>query len=435
MNSCEDKEDLSLSDGLGESENESEKESEEDGGEKNMDENNIVNEDIKEVPGEKGPKKVGPQKQKKLIHTLLKKAKIYEIRKLTRRIETLRKLKGTEQQIEKNNRKVEKLLKEIDAMKSFIIETLTERTVDVFKNSAEEEYIEIWRACEEQKNVEGLLQTLSSAENSDEKYSKMAYLRMLSSKDIVGKLKLISLGVNINPKKDKNRSKRALKKNKKNEISKKIRKQKKNEITTEDKATEPHVETKSEVASENKSQGTDKKLTNKKQSKDILNESESGSGKENTTQKTVKKKKRNVDSFFLHGAVTLTDSSDDSEAEDNEFSAPVDESIVQTSNALKKNRMGQRQRKKLLETRLGKRPNSNISTKDRRDRNFNRKPLFSRRSNSGGFKKQDVEHKTRRVKTEKKDVDTTLHPSWQAKQKQKAQQHIVAFAGTKITFD
>ncbi|XP_057303461.1 serum response factor-binding protein 1-like [Hydractinia symbiolongicarpus] len=432
MNSCEDKE--NLSDELDKNEEESEEESEKDGEEKDMVENNIVNEDIKEIPGEKGPKKVGPQKQKKLIHTLLKKAKIYEIRKLTRRIETLRKLKGTEQQIEKNNRKVEKLLKEIDAMKSFIIETLTERTVDVFKNSAEEEYREIWRACEEQKNVEALLQTLSRAENSDEKYSKMAYLRMLSSKDIVGKLKLISLGVNINPKKDKNRSKRALKKNKKNEISKKIRKQKKKEPTTENKATEPHVETKSEVTSENKSQATDKKLKNKKESKDISNESKGGRGKENTTEKTVRKKKRNVDSFFLDGAVTLTDSGDDSEAEDNEFSAPVDESKVKT-HALKKNRMGQRQRKKLLETRLGKRPNSNISTKDRRDRNFSRKPLFSRRSNSGGFRKQDVEHKTRRVKTEKKDVDKTLHPSWQAKQKQKAQQHIVAFAGTKITFD
>ena len=51
-------------------------------------------------------KKIGPQKQKAVIHTLFKKARVYEIRKITRRIEKLKKLKGTNEQKAKNMRKV-----------------------------------------------------------------------------------------------------------------------------------------------------------------------------------------------------------------------------------------------------------------------------------------------------------------------------------------
>jgi len=47
---------------------------------------------------EKPRKKIGPQKQKPAIHILLKKAKIYEIRKISRRVTKLRSLKGTDEE-------------------------------------------------------------------------------------------------------------------------------------------------------------------------------------------------------------------------------------------------------------------------------------------------------------------------------------------------
>merc|ERR1712168_1656409 len=152
-------------------------------------------------------KKIGPQRQKKEIHICMKKGKKFEIRKLTRRIAVLRNLKGTEEQKAKNARKVDKLLLEIQAMKEFMMDELTERVVNIFKGTCEEIYLEIWTAAQSKQEFEKMLQKLSNGVD-DKKYENIAFLRMVSSKDILSKLQMVSSGMNIK----KPKSKKALQK-------------------------------------------------------------------------------------------------------------------------------------------------------------------------------------------------------------------------------
>merc|ERR1712013_855216 len=156
-------------------------------------------------------KKICPQRQKKEIHICMKKAKKFEIRKLTRRITVLRNLKGTDEQKAKNTRKVDKLLLEIQAMKDFMIDELTERIVNMFKGTSEQLYLDVWEAAQKKPEVEKLLQTFSNG-NDEKKYENIAFLRMVSSKDILSKLQMVASGMNIKKPKSKKALKRQLRK-------------------------------------------------------------------------------------------------------------------------------------------------------------------------------------------------------------------------------
>lgn len=344
-------------------------------------------------------RKIGPQKQKKEIHTYLKKAKKFEIRKLTRRITTLRNLKGTDEQKAKNNRKVEKLLQEIQAMREFMIDQLTERVVNIFKTKGEQIYLDIWNAAQDHKDFEKMLQTLSNGDDSN-KYENIAFLRMLSSKDILCKLKMICSGTNIK----KQKSKKALQKQRRkyNQKTKKLRKIGIDGPADKTKLTK---ETTDDIAMET----TDNQV---EPTKNLKSEK-----KEKSKVKKQKKSKQVVDSFFLPADKTASHNDDTSS--DEEFSAPVDEAQVVV--AKKKNRMGQRRRKMLVER-------SHVKTMTEKSKG---------RQGSRPRQSSNVHKRTKLLGISKKDIinDEKLHPSWKAKQKLKSQQGITEFSGTKITFD
>ena len=378
-------------------------------------------------------KKIGPQKQKAVIHTLFKKARVYEIRKITRRIEKLKKLKGTNEQKAKNMRKVEKLLQELNAMKDFIIAKLTERTVNIFKGRADEIYIEYWISCHEPRKLEELLQRLSLSDNEN-KFSDIAFIKLLSSKDIIGKLKLISEGININPNKNKKKSRKAFSKNKKNWKNKFNRKAKLGQseaVITEGIVKEILRNGESNLENLNQTSVRRKVMEDK----------------EMPNQKTeVKKKKKDsklrsdikFDSFFLSDPVTH-DTGEESSSD--EFSAPI--KVAQENHPeKKKNRMGQRQRKRLLNqsqadgkihktSQLNKKPHQIKSKFKKLHTNGQSKTFISARKHS---------HNTHSLngndsKSTKIIKDSNLHPSWLAKQKIKQKQGVTEFGGTRITFD
>ena len=378
-------------------------------------------------------KKIGPQKQKAVIHTLFKKARVYEIRKITRRIEKLKKLKGTNEQKAKNMRKVEKLLQELNAMKDFIIAKLTERTVNIFKGRADKIYIEYWISCHEPRKLEELLQRLSLSDNEN-KFSDIAFIKLLSSKDIIGKLKLISEGININPNKNKKKSRKAFSKNKKNWKNKFDRKAKLGQseaVITEGIVKEILRNGESNLENLNQTSVRRKVMEDK----------------EMPNQKTeVKKKKKDsklrsdikFDSFFLSDPVTH-DTGEESSSD--EFSAPI--KVAQENHPeKKKNRMGQRQRKRLLNqsqadgkmhktSQLNKKPHQSKSKFKKLHTNGQSKTFISARKHS---------HNTHSLngndsKSTKIIKDSNLHPSWLEKQKIKQKQGITEFGGTRITFD
>merc|ERR1712150_83554 len=96
----------------------------------------------------------------------------------------------------------------------------------------------------------------------------------------------------------------------------------------------------------------------------------------------------------------------------------------------KKNRMGQRARKQMMERENAKSTGKPV----RKQFDSNRKSFPQHKQNRPKFDDRKKGKFGESKKAEPK-VDKNLHPSWQAKQKLKAQQGITEFSGTKITFE
>ena len=401
----------------------------------------------------KESKKVGSHRQKKLIHTLLKLAKIYEIRKLTRRINTLKSAKGTDEQIAKNNRKAERLSQEITCIREFMIDQLTERLITIFKKKAEERDTKLWESCESPSKTNEMIQILSETKEEGS-HVNIAFLRMISSKDVVGKFQKIFRGENLNSKpKSKKKGKG---KGVRPQGTKQIKKAK--QMTVNNAVKEDGVENERDGESQSANNDTNEKKTLVK-------------------PKKIKMKK---DSFFVDHEIEVDSDSDDasdiSGDGEEEFTAPV---MFDTTNPdiqmRKKNRMGQRDRKRIQDKKHGRYSSSDVNgfrdrgrgrdggtdrfSQDRRFSGQNRRNFNNR--GTGGYERDGYSRGGRdrgrgrgrgdfsgrgsvrgssnftrkALAPPPKKVDETLHPSWQAKQKQKARQSITGFAGTKITFD
>jgi len=509
--------DVESSEGYIDSDSESNDKKSEDGSDNEDDDNDDYQEDnpvgVKAKSEKVKPKKklikkdnklIAPHRQRRLIHSLLKKAKIYEIRKLTRRINSLKAAKGTEEQRAKKQRKAERSSKEIAAIREFMIDQLTSRTIAVLKGEGEDSDKELWESCESPIKTNDMLQILSTKDGDHT--ASIAFLRMLSSKDIVCKFQRISKGENLLIEMGKNKSKEA-KKNKNKKAKKPsnkvqsdydtnrteitnatlIKTEMANMINTEVVVDKVFVEPDDHVIS---SSEKPKKVERKQMPNDGSNnlKLKSNAEKKNlkktieNLQKTERKQKPDSnlsnkklkineqvksqkksrvkrDDFFIDHVIEVsgdeadTSGGDSDGSSEDEFTAPV---LNDTPNPdirnPKKNRMGQRDRKKLLDKKYGRENNSY----QRRDfngrgrgrgsdsgrgrsmgRGFSAPPRGGSRSSRGGFSgdRRRGFPVNRIQPPPKKEVDVNLHPSWQAKQRQKVQQSISGFAGTKITFD
>ena len=430
-------------------------EDERDDGRKNQDESEEV---------EKKKKKKAPYKQKPIIHTLLKRAKIYEIRKLTRRSNMLRSAKGTEEQQTKKQRKADRLRKEIEAIREFMIDELTERTASALRGKNENElYNEMWEACADPIKVNDMIQILSN--KAEENFSDIAYFRMLSSKDVVEKLKRIASGENMSTtkprKKKKGKNNKDLKQPKKPGVKSGEDKQKPISLgdnQASDENSDIEMKSKLDVNKENETEKIEKRsfekknITKSKKKENTVRvdknktekiEEETNPGKEISKQKAKRTKK---DDFFMDHSVEVSDDENSTGAEEDEeeFTAPV---INRTDNPdivpKKKNRMGQRDRKRLQDIKHGRNdPRQRNSFRGRgsdggrgRGGRTSRGRGSSYNNRENGIRGRGSSFSKPRVAEKKKEVDESLHPSWQAKQRQKNQQSISGFSGTKITFD
>ena len=405
-------------------------------------------------------KKVGAHRQKKLIHTLLKRAKIYEIRKLTRRVKTLSSAKGTAEQIEKNKRKVERLSQEITCIREFMIDQLTDRMITIFKKKAEGIDAKMWESCETPSKTNDLIQVLTESKEEGS-LNSVAFLKMMSSKDVLCKFQRISKGESLTTKPKKKKGKG----NKPPNSSTGARPPMKTTQKTENESTE----------------GAESAIADNSNSKIKSSENKNKSNDKGTVAKPQKKTVMKKDSFFVDHEVEANESDLDgaSDISDEEFTAPVMfDSTNPDIQLRKKNRMGQRDRKRLQDIKHGRqssdvngfysrgRGRGGAPGRFSRDRNFggHDRRNFNSRSRGGGFGRDGYNRGsrggrgdsrgrgrgdfrgrssttrgsgnfTRKAPIVAKKVDETLHPSWQAKQKQKAQQGIGGFAGTKITFE
>lgn len=485
-----------------------------------LESNNDKNHSIDDSGADDNGGDVGKVEAKSLIHTSLKRAKIYVVRNLIQKVTTLRSKKGSEAQIAKHLRKAERMSKVMETIKQFIISNLTERTLRVFQGTAESIYLDMWQASSNSKKVESLIDTYMKMECGEEKFSYIGYLRLLSCKGVQQKLQAIAEAVSSfqkpveNPWKrkrhdsdekeesvEKRRRKeerlikikernKQKKKEKKKQIIKEIRKEKRRLKANNTKKRKPkneqenppdapgkeivekncdinnisktknkenavvscihvHNDTKANIGNKISSFSDNNKRTNvtKENSKNLSNNNE-------TSVKDI-----GCDDFFISNVDALDGSEQDVDGNepDQEFCAPVtnEKPIVRSTSKFnrKRNRMGQRERKKLQlqqQTTTGSIINtkrahggdgaSNYRNKNnpRDKRQFNSNPRTQ--SNIGDRKKQyrnktvtlDGNPYKEQVKKEK--VDESLHPSWQAKQRLKSQQGLSVFTGTKITF-
>jgi len=375
-------------------------------------------------------KKIGPQRQKKEIHICMKKGKKFEIRKLTRRIAVLRNLKGTDEQKAKNARKVDKLLLEIQAMKEFMMDELTERVVNIFKGTCEEIYLDIWTAAQSKQEFEKMLQKLSNGVD-DKKYENIAFLRMVSSKDILSKLQMVSSGMNIKKPKSKKALQKQLRKYNQKMKKMRLRQAKEGDVSASTTDGDNSVESDLDQETTNsESNNNESKVPTpqQKQMEKVSKVDESNPTKNSKPSKNEQKAKKKVkqrkskqpsDSFFLQADGNPSDGEEEMSS-DEEFAAPA--TNVKESAPKKKNRMGQRARKKLIEREHAKTMTSKSKYGER-----NRTAQGARRG--GKNTRPKMESKTKVVEDEK------LHPSWKAKQKLKTQQGISEFSGTKIVFE
>ncbi|XP_065660605.1 MATH and LRR domain-containing protein PFE0570w [Hydra vulgaris] len=376
-------------------------------------------------------KKIGPQKQKEVIRNLLKRSRIYQVRKLTRRIERLRSLKGTELQLEKHKRKIANYLKEIEAMKSLIIEQMAEKLVDVFKGICNDFCKDIWNAALSKSETEKKLQDLGSNLKSDSKFLEIAYLKIFSSKDVIDKLKLIENGQNLKKPHKKPR------KLKRKPSKKHILKNNSNSMTPLGSSESALTSSKTLSTNSMESKITDlskSKVPNKTVliKKFIANDSKKSSiiSNKNVLCNKVEEKldvKTHQDSFFLNRPTTSLHDIDE------EFNvAPV--VFNSSATKVKRNRMGQRTRQKLYQGKLG------VKAYNEKSGIINKKEKFAVKSynrfkKGNDFKEPKTKHKDfkqSKRKINKNDDIESLHPSWQAKKKMKL--NPVAFSGTRITF-
>lgn len=148
--------------------------------------------------------KTRPWKQKANIHSIIKKGRVYVIRRISRRIEQFKGKKGNDKQVAKNERKINRMLSEISTIKDFLVEDLTERILNLLLEKSQlSADLEVWSACLLNRNaVEKLIQKYSDDDTKNEEWGaikQLSFIRLISNKDVLAKLMLINQGVNVNP--------------------------------------------------------------------------------------------------------------------------------------------------------------------------------------------------------------------------------------------
>ena len=379
------------------------------------------------------------QNQEDLIRKALKKGRVFEIRRLTRRITLFRKKKGTDKELEKNKRKVDRLLEEIEIMKNFNFDELTKKTVALLEGP---ENLCYTQALESQLAWQKLL--LDSPLGSQQ---ETAYLRLIGNKSVRHNLWKIKNGKYIlsSPvkKKDEGSKEKAKKKKKKGKgkpklggdttKNMKVHTDKSRElIQKDDEMKQENIKEDEHLSKDNQPVDDSNQNTRTLNSIFIGSLSNTKGKKSNIKAKTSRKNTKSKQKLS------------------NEKKLAKFKQYLDKLRKTGRNRLGQRARRELWEKFYGEtarhfnhkrstRLNKSNSVKTSKSTSYKRHANNSKSrlkthvpdKRSQNMKNSGYFQHDKSTKLGKKE----LHPSWEARKAQKQKQQVVEFKGTKITFD
>eukprot|EP00112_Aurelia_sp_Birch-Aquarium-sp1_P013309 Seg282.4 transcript_id=Seg282.4/GoldUCD/mRNA.D3Y31 product="Protein bud22" protein_id=Seg282.4/GoldUCD/D3Y31 len=398
------------------------------------------------------------------VKTFVKKARVFQVQRITRRIALLRKKKGDCQQLNKNERKIKRMLEHIEILKNINLDVYSENIAKCLAES-----IKSNRLLQEESSGYKWLETALIEEQIDsaivEKLLKMnTFLRYL------GKI----LFANQDPSTDKETDNEKIDQsnNQTGAIEAHIENDPKEELSEDctEKSNQETEVTKQKRMSTNYSKGLNAKFFKIGEVKDVkfdhLDEHETATSiKESTqlpdeecnevtvaedkivlitgTQPENKKQKlatvRNRNSTKKANEMTVSKRADlktnkfDKEKLDAKNKARFADALRKVQGT-RGNRLGQRARRELWEKMFGS-DAIHVKRGDKCEWRGKRK----RQADMGNKKARDTDKRKGFERSKKKaqtaKEEENLHPSWQAKKEQKHQAQIVEFKGNKITFD
>lgn len=378
------------------------------------------------------------------VSKILKKGRVFETQRKSRRVNVLRRKKGTDNELAKNERKIKRILEDLEAFKYISFGTLVGAIVDCVSLEEDSLDLALAKAVERCESSETLKQDLPD----EQIVTENVYLKFINSGNI--RTNLIELGSKyrsgqliVKVGKDDKKSdggenliespspavveKRSKQKNKGKIIGKsKKLPERKQKTTAED--------IKDKVDEQNSSE-----LVNCLENVDQVARSEIVEINENISKLPLEKEKTNNTNANGRRKERRTNSRKASKESTGLERKKGDGNIQKRKNFIaelkkKGNRLGQRARRELWEKMYGTQADhikhnlpfrgsiKKVQTKQ------SRHPVKNATTTDGrSFKNAQVTQPIEDMKN--------LHPSWQAKKLQKNQSSIVVFEGSKVRFD
>lgn len=350
----------------------------------------------------------------KILKFFVKKGRVFEIRKLTRRIQLLCKKKGSEREMEKNKRKVAKILETVEELKHISIDFICGK----FSKILQELFEKIkWNKDEPSVQL-NWLEMLGNSFSSEDGEGLLHCLRLLNSKSIVAKFneeiqqyfEVYIVGSQISEKGEhlQLEAKQQLTEMKPNKsvpgkgTSSFKRKSRRNRDRKESEEG-THVQ----ISQNGTTDTTKRKGEAPYESSKVMKDALPGKFKNSNTKKRTK----------------------DCKIESKEVKLKNFKAQLRKFKNMNGNRLGQRARRELWEKMYG---NDAVHVK-KGIKSRQKFKVIKHRAGQMSNKKQTIHNKT--IQEHRKTTETNMHPSWEAKRNQKLQNQIVKFEGSKIKFD
>lgn len=358
----------------------------------------------------------GKEKLLQTVKYFVKKGRVFEIRRITRKIQLLKKKKGTEQELLKNERKIVRFLADVEILKNINIDSLCEKCASFIEEKFQFMIHEQDQSSEDLKWLK-LLTDNSSLDDDISLILKLLSLKGVSTKFEVDISNLFKNRVHLFNKvhgsdesgQDRDKIEERIEdgSSAENQQKRKVGKIKRKLIEIDCNGKEV-MEEHFEIKKKSSKLKSDVKLN---VAKNLSQPAKKGRNCKPTVNKT-----KNDSSL------------DQSELKVKKFK----EKLVKMRNK-HGNRLGQRARQELWEKMYGKdaahvKKGAKSRRDDKRKKERVNKNKFRSQKNSDDKSEQSKDKSV-------SNIEENLHPSWQAKKFQKQQNQIVPFEGSKIKFD
>ena len=363
----------------------------------------------------------------KLLKTLkffVKKGRVFEIRKITRKIQFLRKRKGNEKETDKNNRKITSHLATIDVMKNICVDSVCNKLFIVLQGIFEKIKLEIHEPHEKFH----WLEVLSNSFGSEEDLEVIYCLRFLHFRSVMDRFDGEIRGhfekyIGLSQVSEKD-----------GQMSYDIDYQSKNKEPKSKKTKKRSISLKKNNRKVKDNKGGEKQESSQKYQNKICGVNEEKAIIVDKSRKNLKYagttcchnnicKKRNQKK-----EAETTVKLDSDKLKLKKFKVQLQK--IKNRHG---NRLGQRARRELWEKMYGK-----DAIHVRKGVKSRQKPKQGKNqcaANSGLFNGRKSSPQNVQYKEKMNLAEENLHPSWQAKKQQKQQNQIVQFQGSKVKFD